>query len=113
MSQLCEYLPHILLLAFQIACKFSELLPLICLVTFLLVKDIAKLLTVNQSRVLGWIHRGELVAINTSDPGRRPRWKIRREAFEEFCASRSNAAGVNEQPRPRRRKQGPDVTEYV
>jgi len=74
------------------------------------VKQIAETLTVNQSRVLSWIHSGELRAVNTSDPGRRPRWKIDPAAFDEFLAARSSRPA--DQPTQKRRRL-PDVNEYV
>lgn len=76
-------------------------------------KQIAQEMGVNVSKVLTWIHRGELRAINVSTDGSaglKPRWRIRKEDFKAFCSGREN-----EEPKPRKRKsqsQLPAVTQY-
>jgi len=49
--------------------------------------EIAKLLRVSSEKVLGWIRRAELKAINVSDGGR-PRYRVRREDLDLFLRSR-------------------------
>jgi excisionase family DNA binding protein len=39
-------------------------------------REVARQLRVSPERVRAWIARGELPAINTADPGERPRWVI-------------------------------------
>ena len=75
-----------------------------------LVKEVAEILRVNQTRVLNLIRDGDIVAINTSDPGRRPRWKISRKSLDDFCSERSSKPA--EQSTSRRRKL-PSVREFV
>jgi hypothetical protein len=53
----------------------------------------ADLLGVSPEKVIAFILRGELHAVNLS-LGTRPRWRIAIEALEEFCKSRSNSASV-------------------
>jgi hypothetical protein len=50
--------------------------------------------------VLGWIKRGELSAINTAEPGARPRLVVLPAALERFERARSAAAP----PKPQRRR---------
>jgi transposase len=65
--------------------------------------DIAKRYRVGEDRVRAWISRGELAAVNTRDPGGRPRWVVLPEALEKFERARSSAPPP--QPVRRRRKQ--------
>ena len=56
------------------------------------VADVAARLAVNQTKVCGWIARGELRAVNVADrpDGQRARWRITPEAlaaFEAGCAA--------------------------
>lgn len=73
---------------------------------------LARRLGVKPQKVLAWIARGELRAVNLADhTGGRPRWKILPEALAEFFASRQSSPA----PAPRRRKRrlpGP-AKEYV
>jgi excisionase family DNA binding protein len=64
------------------------------------VKQITEKLTVTELTVLGWIHSGQLVAINVGrTPGKlKPRWRIREEDFEAFIHARST------KPKPSQRK---------
>jgi excisionase family DNA binding protein len=49
--------------------------------------EIAKLLRVSSEKVLGWIRKAELTAINVGD-GNRPRYRVRREDLDSFLGSR-------------------------
>jgi hypothetical protein len=54
-------------------------------------------------KVLGWIARRELVAINiASRPGMRPRWVIRLADLVAFERQRANTAIADSMPRRRR-----------
>ena len=73
--------------------------------------DIAKALGVNQTKVLGWIRRGELRAVNVAaTPGRRPRWRIAPEGLEAFLAARSAQPPVK--VTRRRRRADPQVIQF-
>jgi excisionase family DNA binding protein len=57
---------------------------------FLRPRDVADRLRVKVDVVLGWIHSGELTAVNVAQRrGRRPRWRIDPAAFEQFLLRRS------------------------
>ncbi len=59
--------------------------------------EVAKLLRVHPSKIIGWIRRGELNARDLVDqPGRRPRYRIERKALEDFLRRREV------KPRPRK-----------
>lgn len=51
--------------------------------------ELAKLWGRDPSTVLGWVHRGELTAFNTAEPGKRPRFLIEWTAIEAFKLARS------------------------
>jgi excisionase family DNA binding protein len=72
--------------------------------------QVAERLAVDAHRVLGWIRRGELHAVNVGDGTQRPRFRIGEDDLAAFLASRS--AG----PAPRitrcRRRRDPEVKEY-
>jgi excisionase family DNA binding protein len=71
---------------------------------FTTVPEIAASFGVSQHSVLGWIARGELAAINVARrTGRRPSWRISREALERFEAVRA-ATPRPAVPRTRRTK---------
>lgn len=55
--------------------------------------EYAAMLGVKPAHVLGWIDRGELRAVNTSN-GSRPRWKIPPDAIVEFERSRGSRPEV-------------------
>jgi transposase len=58
---------------------------------FLTPPAIAKRLRVKPSKVIAWIKRDELVAIDVSENrGRRPRWRIAPEELQRFLESRSS-----------------------
>jgi len=54
---------------------------------YLMPPEIAKLLRVSSEKVLGWIRKAELKAINVSE-GHRPRYRVRREDLDLFLRSR-------------------------
>ena len=57
------------------------------------VPEYAARLSISPHQVRGYIERGELEAIDTSERGprgQRPRWKITAEAVERFEARRSS-----------------------
>jgi hypothetical protein len=66
---------------------------------------------VSQRTVLGWIHAGELRAINVGRrPGaKKPRWRVTAEALAAFEAARTPTPPP---PRTRRRRQRPEVIEF-
>ena len=65
--------------------------------------ELAVDLGVSVSKVLSWIHRGELRAFNlAASAGGRPRWRIRLADLEKFLAGR---AAPPPMPTPRRRRQ--------
>jgi transposase len=71
--------------------------------------DLARRFRVSEERVRGWITRGELVGINTSDARcKRPRYVVTPEALAAFEKTRAAA----DPPRPRRRRP-PKKTNYV
>ena len=66
--------------------------------------QVARDLGVNQSKVLGWIKRGELAAVNVANRANgRPRWRIPAASFEAFVARRSAAPT----PKVTRRRKSP------
>lgn len=75
---------------------------------FLTPPEIAKLLRVRESKVLGWIRSGRLPAINVSD-GQRPRYRVRRADLDAFLAGQV----VVPVSRPVRRERRPEVPRYV
>ncbi len=71
------------------------------------VKQLASDLDVDRGKVLSWIHRGELGAINVAEnPTGRPRWRIPTQAWEEFQRARSSTAASR--PPQTKRKRGTD-----
>ena len=76
---------------------------------FYAVGELAGVLTVDPMKILGWIHRGELSAINIAEnPNGRPRWRIPAAAWEQFQAARSNVATAPAARAPRRRRRADD-----
>ncbi len=69
--------------------------------TFLTPPEIAKTLRVSSEKVLGWIRKAELTAINVGN-GTRPRYRVRREDLESFLKSREVRPPA---PRARRTRQ--------
>lgn len=73
--------------------------------------QVAKLLGVGADKVVGFIQRGELQAVNLSMADR-PRWKIEPAALRRFIESRSNHPKPT--PKPKRRSPLPTpAKEYV
>lgn len=68
---------------------------------FLTPPEIARLLRVSPEKVIGWIRRAELKAVNVSNSTFRPRYRVSRECFEEFLQSREVPPPL---PRPERRQ---------
>ncbi len=72
--------------------------------------QLSKQLGIRPQKVLGWIARGELQAVNLADhTGGRPRWKILPEALEAFLAGRQSLPAVAP---ARRRKRLVGIKEY-
>ena len=72
---------------------------------------VGELLGVKASKVLGWIGRGELAAVNVAQNlSSRPRWRIGREALDTFLAARGNRE--RSKPASRRRRSPVPVHEY-
>ena len=69
---------------------------------YLVPPEIATRLRVSPEKVLGWIHRGKLCAINVSN-GIRPRHRISPDDLEAFLKRRE----VQPPPRIQRRRQMP------
>jgi excisionase family DNA binding protein len=73
----------------------------------LTVREVARRYRVSPDKVRGWIRRGELSALNTSDRRcARPRFVVTPEALAEFEQARSAATPPNSPPRRRRRITG-------
>jgi hypothetical protein len=74
---------------------------------FLTPPQIAAMLGVQVGKVLRWIDRGELVALNLAEclDGKRPRWKVSQQALDDFLDSRTPAKPA---PRARRKKSQAD-----
>lgn len=73
------------------------------------VPELARTLGVDQDKILGWIHKGELRALNVAESASgRPRWRIPADAWQAFEQARSNqpAVPVVASPRRRRRSDG-------
>jgi len=90
-------------------------MPLPTPTTCLTVPEYAHRLGISAHQVRGYIERGELEAIDTSERGAagvRPRWKIPPEAVEVFESRRSSLARrAMEAPASKRKPEG--VTAYV
>src|SRR5687767_1728117 len=57
--------------------------------------QLAKMLGVEPAKIIGWINRGELRAVNVADRNsQRPRWRISPEAFEEFTRPRTSTPHI-------------------
>ncbi len=64
--------------------------------------EIARLLRVSSEKVLGWIRRGELTAVNVGN-GSGPRYRVSRDSLDAFLKSRE----VQPPPKHVRRKPQP------
>jgi excisionase family DNA binding protein len=83
--------------------------------TFLTTPQVAKRLGVNADKVLNWIRRGELRAINITNKigGKRPRYRVAESDLAAFLTSR---AAVPDAPATRgrsRRKQRAGFQEFI
>ena len=60
--------------------------------SFLTVPQLAESLGCDQQKIIEWIARGELIAVNiASNPrGARPRWRILPSEWERFLAARQS-----------------------
>src|SRR5262245_51650148 len=55
------------------------------------VPAVGELLAVSSDKILGWIRRGELVAVNVAKrPERRPRWRISNDELQRFLRARQS-----------------------
>ena len=64
--------------------------------------EISRELNIGEVKVLGFIHRGELRAVDVSTSrGERPRWRISRSDLQRFLDGRACAPSV---PAPKRRR---------
>lgn len=80
-------------------------------ITFHTVQEVANLLCVDDGKILGWIHSGQLIGINIAhDVGGRPRWRVSQAALDGFLLRRQS-----QPPAPARRKRTelPPVKQYV
>jgi hypothetical protein len=75
------------------------------------VKDLCEHFVVGEHTVLGWISRGEILAINVGRrPGsKKPRWRITEKALADFEAART---ATPPQPRAQRRRKDPAIIEF-
>jgi len=69
--------------------------------------EIARMLRMRQATVIGWIRSGRLRAIDISE-GRRPRYRISRQALDEYLVGRAVAPPTRPVRRERR-----DIPQYV
>ena len=68
---------------------------------------------IRVSKVLAWIHSGELAAVNCAERrGGRPRWRVSEEALAAFDAARSNRAPERTASRRSRTASNRDLVEY-
>ena len=79
----------------------------------LTVKHVCLQYGVSEHTVLGWIHSGELQAVNVGRrPGsKKPRWRITQQALQSFEAQRM-AAPLPPQPKKRRKQRLAGVIEF-
>ena len=61
-------------------------------------------IAISQSKILGWIRSGELIATNmaSTTSGCRPMYRVSRPDYERFLASRSTAPAVAQARQSRR-----------
>ncbi len=71
-------------------------------------RELARELRVSPERVRNWILRGDLLAINTAEPGERPRWVILPDHLAAFLAARQAKPPV----KPVRRRRRPELVDY-
>ena len=75
------------------------------------VPALAEALGCDQQKIIEWIARGELVAINiASNPrGARPRWRVAHSELERFLAARQSQPPA---PPAKRKRTNPAIIEY-
>jgi len=74
----------------------------------LTVRDVAQRYRVGRGKVLSWINRGELAAVNTASAlCGKPRWVVSPDALAAF--ERSRAGGPAPKPAPKRRRRSGEV----
>src|SRR5262245_21478323 len=68
---------------------------------YLTVVEVGRRLSASKDRVLGWISRKELRAINSSvnTNSKRPRWLISEADLEEFLAKRATMPATTAKPK--------------
>ena len=83
--------------------------------TTLTVQEVADLLRVQQKKVCAWIDAGELRAVNVAQrsDSTNGRWRITREALEQFMTSRTPQARTAIVRRRRKRRQEQEVKQFV
>lgn len=74
------------------------------------VAEVARLLRVGADKVRAWIRRGELAALNTADPGDRPRFVVLPDQLEAF--RRQRAAAPPPEAKPARRRRSTAMRDY-
>jgi excisionase family DNA binding protein len=73
--------------------------------------DVATELRVGRDKVIGWIKRGELVAVDVAERlGGRPRYRVRRTDLDKFLATRTVVPPPK--PTPRRRRVPDHIIEF-
>lgn len=74
-------------------------------------QKIAEQLGIDQGKVIGWIHAGELTAVNVAhSQATRPRWRIRQGDYDAFLSARQSHTPAPRAVRQRRSAEG--VTQY-
>ena len=80
---------------------------------FLTVAAVASALGIRRGKVLAWISRGELTAVNIAERATgRPRWRISRESLDAFLLVRSCRPPVAARRVGRRKSQPAGYVEY-
>lgn len=74
---------------------------------FITPDEYANRLGVSGRKVRGWIDSNQLQAVNVSDGGKLPKWRISEAAIEAFERARSNNATRHQ---PAKRRQGIKAT---
>jgi hypothetical protein len=75
--------------------------------------QLAKRFGVAPEKIIGWIRRGELAAINlAAAPGGRPRYRVSLAEVLGFERRRAVIPRSATTPRPRRRRRSPHVVDF-
>ncbi len=65
--------------------------------------QVAEQFGIDAAKVLGWIHSGQLIAVDVSAKrGGRPRWRISQSALDSFLAGRQSTPAAPITPKTRR-----------